>query len=134
MTQSVVSERLENPAYSGWKVSTIVQIGQKTDRLPIIRFVDINTYVEMTYNHIEFDQKPEPVTTSAIDKLLMETKSPHIFSVNRVYSRGSRGRVITQVVNLRADNGSNIQFSPSNLAGGDSYKLDMPRISAIPAR
>jgi hypothetical protein len=47
--QSVISERLESPAYGKWNLQTLLDIASKLDVALILQFVDYPTFVKFTH-------------------------------------------------------------------------------------
>jgi hypothetical protein len=59
-SQSVISERLESPAYGKWNLQTLLDIAAKLDVALIVQFVDWPTFVKFTHEITNETVKPAP--------------------------------------------------------------------------
>jgi transcriptional regulator with XRE-family HTH domain len=64
VSQSVLSERLENPEYSGPNVSTLVKVANKLQMGLLVRFVSFPELLERTEDVSEKSLKVETITES----------------------------------------------------------------------
>ena len=65
--QTMVS-RLENPAYSGWTLNTMFEVGSKLNVAVFVRFVDFQTFLEYTGKQSEADLHPESYDSERVDE------------------------------------------------------------------
>jgi hypothetical protein len=64
--QTVVS-RLENPAYNGWSVRTMLEIAEKLNLAVFARFVDFPTFLRLTKDMSDAAGRPLEYNQDAID-------------------------------------------------------------------
>lgn len=57
-SQSVISERLESPAYGKWNLQTLLDIASKLDVALIVQFVDWPTFVKFTHEITDETVRP----------------------------------------------------------------------------
>jgi hypothetical protein len=65
--QTVVS-RLENPNYSGWTVSTLLEIASKLNVAVFVRFVDFATFLEYSGDQSETALRPAEYNQQQVDE------------------------------------------------------------------
>lgn len=71
-SQSVISERLESPAYGKWTVQTLLDIAAKLDVALIVQFVDWPTFLKFTHEISDETVRP----ASFDERKLMEAIEP----------------------------------------------------------
>jgi hypothetical protein len=57
-SQSVISERLESPAYGKWNLQTLLDIAAKLDVALIVQFVDWPTFIKFTHEITDDTVRP----------------------------------------------------------------------------
>jgi hypothetical protein len=68
--QKTVVSRLENPAYSGWSLRTMLEIARKENVAVLIRFVDLPTFLKYTDDLSDSALRPQPYDEVAIDEFV----------------------------------------------------------------
>jgi hypothetical protein len=68
--QKTVVARLENPAYGGWSVRTMLDIARKENVATLIRFVDFPTFLSFTDDMSDEVLLPQPYDQVEIDRLV----------------------------------------------------------------
>jgi hypothetical protein len=71
-SQSVISERLESPAYGKWNLQTLLDIAAKLDVALIVQFVDWPTFVKFTHEITDETVRP----TAFAERQLKEFLEP----------------------------------------------------------
>ena len=67
--QKTVVSRLENPAYTGWSLRTMLDIARKENVAVLVRFVDFPTFLGYTEDYSDATLAPPSYSQSAIDRL-----------------------------------------------------------------
>jgi hypothetical protein len=67
--QKTVVGRLENPAYGGWSVRTMLEIARKENVAVFVRFVDFPTFLKYTDDLSDGALLPRSYNQDAIDEL-----------------------------------------------------------------
>jgi hypothetical protein len=65
--QKTVVGRLENPAYSGWSLRTMLEIARKEDVAVLVRFVDFPTFLGFTDDMSDESLRPRAYDQAEID-------------------------------------------------------------------
>lgn len=73
--QKTVVARLENPAYGGWSLRTMLEIARKRDVAVFIRFVDFPTFLKYTDDLSDSALQPEQYNEEVIDGLAKEEET-----------------------------------------------------------
>lgn len=78
VSQSVVSERFENPNYGKWSLNTLFDTAANLDVAVFVRFVDFKTFLELSDKLSEKDVRPQEYNQAELDKLITDDdiKSP----------------------------------------------------------
>jgi hypothetical protein len=66
--QKTVVSRLENPAYSGWSLRTMLEIARKENVAVLVRFVDFPTFLGFTDDMSDESLHPHAYDQTAIDR------------------------------------------------------------------
>lgn len=77
--QKTVVARLENPAYTGWSLRTMLEIAREEDVAVIVRFVDFPTFVGFTNDLSDDALSPrsyDPATTNQFMEFALEHAAP----------------------------------------------------------
>ena len=69
--QTVVS-RLENPAYGGWSLRTMLEIARKRNVAVFVRFVDFSTFLKSSGDLSDSALRPQPYDEETINELARE--------------------------------------------------------------
>lgn len=70
VSQSVVSERLENPNYGKWNLQTLFDTAAKLNVAVFVRFVDFETFLELSGDMSDDAVHPKEYNQDALDTLL----------------------------------------------------------------
>jgi hypothetical protein len=68
VSQSVVSERLEDPNYGKWNLQTLFDTAAKLNVAVFIRFVDFETFLELTSDDSDEALSPSGYRAEALEK------------------------------------------------------------------
>jgi hypothetical protein len=72
--QKTVIARLENPAYGGWSLRTMLEIARKLNVAVFVRFVDFPTFLNYSGNLSDEALRPAPYKEETIATLVEEEK------------------------------------------------------------
>lgn len=93
--QKTVVARLENPAYGGWSIRTMLEIARKLDVAVFVRFVDFPTFLQYTgdlsggavhpasYDEEAIDELAREAERTVRDRLLKEIFDPNQWGVEK---------------------------------------------------
>jgi hypothetical protein len=72
--QKTVIGRLENPAYSGWSLRTMLEVARKEGVAVFVRFVDFPTFLKYSDDLSDGALQPRPYDGEAIEKLARDSE------------------------------------------------------------
>ena len=82
VSQSVISERLENPNYGNWNLNTLFETAAKLKVAVFVRFVDFETFLKLSNNFSDNDVRPQEYNQDAMDKLATDQQDPAQYRFN----------------------------------------------------
>jgi hypothetical protein len=68
--QKTVVSRLENPAYSGWSLRTMLEIARKENVAVFVRFVDFPTFLKYSNDMSDSAMRPSAYNKREIDEIV----------------------------------------------------------------
>lgn len=69
-SQSVISERLESPAYGKWNLQTLLHIASKLDVALLVQFVDYPTFLKFTDEITDETVRPAPFDEGKLNEVI----------------------------------------------------------------
>lgn len=87
VTQSMVSERLENPNYGKWTSQTLFDTASKLNVAVFVRFVDFETFLKLTANMSEDTAHPLEYDQDALDAMV--SRDDYINSLIKTYTESN---------------------------------------------
>src|SRR5260370_23788374 len=84
--QKTVVSRLENPAYSGWSLRTMLEVARRENVAVFVRFVDFPTFLKYSNDLSDAALDPKGYDEREIDRLINagrsgDTSSPAMFDI-----------------------------------------------------
>ena len=69
VSQSMVSERLENPNYGKWNLQSLFNVAAKLNVAVFVRFVDFETFLKLSEDMSDSDVRPAEYDQKTLDEL-----------------------------------------------------------------